>query len=111
VPRTAPSCSGTARVDRLVVGEAFDVNRVIERFDDFRHLVDQVESQVAGHRIAAAEQQTGVEFDLDPQLVAAHGHLLGRDQITERRVDVIGDGFQRVLSASAPTLRRFCSLS
>jgi hypothetical protein len=49
-----------------------------------RHLVDDVERLVAGHGIAAAEQQAGIEFDLDPQLVAAHGHLVGADQVAER---------------------------
>jgi hypothetical protein len=84
----------------LIVGETFDMDRVVERLENRRDLVDDVERDVAGHGVAAAEQQAGIEFDLDPQLVAAHGHLVGADQVAERRTDVVGDAFQRVAGAS-----------
>ena len=72
-----PSSLAVSGADGEIVGEAFDVDRVLERLEDARDLVDDGERLVAGQRIGTGEQQAGIELDLDPQLVAAHGHLVG----------------------------------
>ena len=77
--------------------------RVFKGFEYCGHFVDDLESCIAGHRITAAEQQAGVEFDLDPQLIAAHRQLFGRDQITKGMGDVIGNGLERVIGALPQT--------
>ena len=84
------------RVDGQVIGEAFDVNRIIERCQNPGDLFQEIERVVVGQRIATGEQQARIQLDFHPQLITANGQLIGTDKIGESRLHALHDALQRI---------------